>query len=84
MRSLETVKATDGVDVLVDSNNNPQTNTDLNVMFFSRVGQDSSAWANIISPLYFWDVYLRSQSQNSGALTDIASFLLVNVCFRTC
>ena len=57
-----------------------KTKTDLNVMFLVESASIySGARAYIISRLYFLDVYLRSESENSGAVVDIAPRLFVNV-----
>ena len=59
----------------MDNNNNPETNTDLNVVFLAESARTQVHGLISFHHCIFGDVYLRSESQNPGAVTDIASLL---------
>ena len=68
--------ATDGTDGLVDNNNNSETNTDLNVVFLAESARTQVHGLLSFHPCIFGDVYLGSESPNSGAVTDIFSLVM--------
>ena len=60
----------------MDNNNNSETNTDLNVVFLAESARTQVHGLLSFHPCIFGDVYLGSESPNSGAVTDIFSLVM--------